>query len=190
VGRRLVVTTKDAYLLKQMHVIDQNIPRPDQDGLVILSSPRAGGRGWEKALLDEFASHVIQAPAIRRAPGEYILCLSYWDIATLIDIEPDGGTYIYSSSEAYDEEQRIDHVRLANWLDYFGLTKVGGLPGAEKGPFHASGHIDGPGMEWLIDTIAPERLLPVHSRKVEWFTQRWPEKVLRTRYGEPLRMDG
>jgi ribonuclease J len=190
VGRRLVVTTKDAYLLKQMHVIDQNIPRPDQDGLVILSSPRAGGRGWEKALLDEFASHVIQAPAIRRAPGEYILCLSYWDIATLIDIEPDGGTYIYSSSEAYDEEQRIDHVRLANWLDYFGLPKVGGLPGAEKGPFHASGHIDGPGMEWLIDTIAPERLLPVHSRKVEWFTQRWPEKVLRTRYGEPLRMDG
>ena len=39
------------------------------------------------------------------------------------------------------------HVRrLVAWLDHFGLKKVGGLPGAEEGPYHASGHIDGPGM--------------------------------------------
>ncbi len=70
-----------------------------------------------------------------------------WDITNLIDLEPASGTYIYSASEAYDEEQRFDHERLNHWLDLFRLTKVGGLPGAEQGPFHASGHIDGPGME-------------------------------------------
>ena len=51
-----------------------------------------------------------------------------------------GATYIYSSSEAYNEEQLLDHQRLGNWLGHFGLTPVGGLPGSESGPFHASGH--------------------------------------------------
>lgn len=186
-GRRLVVTMKDAYLLQQMHVIDPNIPAPDEDGLAILNAPRASTHGWEKGLLERFSDHVIDASAIGRAPGEHILCLSYWDIANLIDLEPEGGTYIYSASEAYDEEQRIDHERLASWLDYFGLNKVGGLPGAEKGPFHASGHIDGPSMEWLIETSAPEKLLPVHTQKLGWFEKRWPEKVVRAGYGEPVR---
>jgi ribonuclease J len=58
------------------------------------------------------------------------------------------------------------------------------LPGAERGPFHASGHIDGPSMEWLIETIKPEKLLPVHSQKLGWFERRWPEKVVRAPYGQ------
>nr|WP_206708651.1 hypothetical protein [Koleobacter methoxysyntrophicus] len=33
---------------------------------------------------------------------------------TLLDIEPNGGTYIYSSSEAFDEEMLIDHERVRN----------------------------------------------------------------------------
>jgi ribonuclease J len=143
-GRRLVVTTKDAYLLRHMHVIDPKIPSPDEDGLAILRTPRGSSREqWERDLLDRFSSHVVNAAAIRK----HILCLSYWDITDLIDLEPAGGTYIYSASEAYDEEQRFDHERLEHWLDLFGLTKVGGLAGAEQGPFHASGHIDGPGMK-------------------------------------------
>lgn len=187
-GRRLVVTVKDAYLLQQMHVIDANIPRPDEEGLAILRTPHASGRTWEEGLLEQYQSHVVDAATIRKTPGEYLLCLSYWDIAILIDIEPDGGTYIYSASEAYDEEQRIDHERLANWLDYFRLNKVGGLPGAEKGPFHASGHIDGPSMEWLIETINPARILPVHSQKLGWFEHRWRERLIKAKYGEPVEL--
>jgi len=185
-GRRLVVTTKDAYLLEQMHVIDPNIPPPDEDGLAVLRTPRASGRSWEQELLERYASHQADAAAIRRAPGDYILCLSYWDITALVDLEPSGGTYIYSASEAHDEEQRIDHERLAHWLDYFELDKVGGLPGAEKGPFHASGHIDGPGMEWVIGTINPAKIVPVHTQQLEWFEQRWPDKLVRAAYGEQV----
>jgi len=69
------------------------------------------------------------------------------------------------------------------------LKKVGGLPGAEKGPFHASGHIDGKGMEWIIETVKPKKILPVHTQKLGWFEQRWPEKVIKARYGEPVRFD-
>jgi ribonuclease J len=188
-GRRLVVTPKDAYLLEQMHVIDPKIPTPADEGLSVLRSPRSGRPGWEKDLLERFDGHVTDALKIRRAPGEHVLCLSYWDIASLIDIEPSGGTYIYSASEAYDEEQHFDHVRLSNWLDFFHLTKVGGLPNAEKGPFHASGHIDGPGMEWVIETVNPKKILPVHTQKLGWFEKRWPEKVVKAAYGEAVRFD-
>lgn len=66
---------------------------------------------------------------------------------------------------------------------------MGGLPGAEKGPFHASGHADGPSMEWVIETINPARILPVHTQKLGWFRQRWAEKVVRARYGEAVRFD-
>ena len=189
-GRRLVVTTKDAYLLQHMHVIDPNIPSPGDDGLAILRTPRGSSREqWEKEVLDRFASQIVNAGTIKNSPCEYVLCLSYWDVANLIDLEPVSGTYIYSASEAYDEEQRFDHARLEHWLDHFGLTKVGGLAGAERGPFHASGHIDGPGMEWLIETINPAQILPVHSQKLGWFEARWPEKIVRAPYGRAVPFD-
>jgi ribonuclease J len=189
VGRRLVVTTKDAYLLEQMHLIDPAIPRPDQEPLGVLRAPRVTHSAWEDRVLDQFGARMVDAALIRAHPGGFVLCLSYWDIANLIDIEPASGTYIYSASEAYSEEQRIDQGRLKNWLDYFGLKPVGGLPGSEKGPFHASGHIDGAGMEWLIETIAPAAILPVHSQKLGWFESRWPEKVIRARQGVSVRLD-
>ena len=188
-GRRLVVTTKDAYLLAQMHLVDPAIPSPAAEGLAVLQAPRAKTDAWEEEVLGEFSPQAIGAAAIRRAPESYLLCLSYWDLGAVVDLDPRGGTYIYSASEAHDEEQAIDHRRLAHWLDYFGLTKVGGLPGAERGPFHASGHIDGAGMEWLIETIAPAKILPVHTQQLGWFEERWPEKVIRARYAEPVVFD-
>ena len=36
----------------------------------------------------------------------------------------------------------------------------------------SASHIDGPGVEWLIETIAPKRILPVHSQKLNWFAKR------------------
>jgi ribonuclease J len=188
-GRRLVVTTKDAYLLEQMHVIDPAIPRPDQAPLAVLRAPRVTHSAWEERVLEQFDASMVDAALIGAHPGGFILCLSFWDIANLIDIEPGGGTYIYSASEPYNEEQRIDQERLKNWLDHFGLKPVGGLPGSEKGPFHASGHIDGAGMEWLIETIDPAALLPVHSQKLGWFESRWPEKLIRAQQGVPTRFD-
>jgi ribonuclease J len=187
-SRRLVVTTRDAYLLEHMNVVDPDIPRPDSEGVAILKEPSASPNIWERELLGRFHAQTVVAPTIRREPGGYILCLSFFDIANLIDLEPDGGTYIYSSSEAYNEEQIIDQTRLANWIEHFGLKAVGGLPGAEKGPYHASGHIDGPGMEWLIGTIAPQKIVPVHTQQLAWFEQRWADKVVRAPYATRVRL--
>ena len=186
VGRRLIVTVKDAYLLEQMHLIDPKIPAPDEEPLGILRAPRVAKQSWEDRVLEDSGQAMVDAAAIRARPGGYILCLSFWDITNLIDIEPDGGTYIYSASEAHNEEQRVDQDRLTNWLAHFRLKAVGGLPGAEKGPFHASGHIDGPGMEWVIGTIAPRRILPVHSQKLGWFARRWPDQLVTAVQGKTV----
>ncbi len=188
-GRRLVVTTRDAYLLEHMHVIDPNIPRPDSPVLAVLREPAAHRGYWEREVLGRYQANTVDAGTIRSQPGGYVLCLSFFDMTNLVDLDPAGGTYIYSSSEAFTEEQVIDQRRLAEWLRYFGLKPVGGLPGAEEGPFHASGHIDGESMEWLIETVNPEVIVPVHSQRLDWFEKRWPDKVVEARYGKPIRFD-
>jgi ribonuclease J len=182
-GRRLVITSKDAYMLERLHAIDPNIPHPGNQGLAVLKEPQGVVQSWEKEVLVRFAGNTVTAREIRRAPGEYVLCLSYWDINNLIDIEPDGGTYIYSSSEAYNEEQQIDAKRLCAWLDHFGLKKVGGLPGAEQGPYHASGHIDGPSLANLIEEIGARRIMPVHTENLSWFEERWAGRLVRAAEG-------
>jgi len=184
-GRRLVVTTKDAYMLEHLHVIDPNIPHPASGGLAILDEPLGTVPNWEKDVRQRFAANFVKAADVRREPGAYILCLSYWDITNLVDLEPAGGTYIYSSSEAHSEEQEIDAKRLTNWLDHFALRKVGGLPGAEQGPYHASGHIDGPALQGLIEEIGARRILPVHTEHPEWFEQRWGKQVVMVAEGVP-----
>jgi mRNA degradation ribonuclease J1/J2 len=44
-------------------------------------------------------------------------------------------------------------------------------------------------MKWLIETIDPEKIVPVHTQKLGWFEERWPDKVLTARYGIPLRFE-
>lgn len=184
-NRRLVVTAHDAYMLGALHLVDPEIPDPRWDSLCVLRKPMGSEGVWMRDVFDRYSTQVYDAADIRRNHGAFVVCISYWDIQALIDLEPDGGTYIYSSSEAYSEEQAIDHNRLVAWLDYFGLKIVGGLPGAAVGPFHASGHADGPSLEALIDEVAPDRIVPVHTESLDWFETRWPTKLVSVAEGVP-----
>ena len=106
------------------------------------------------------------------------MCFSFWDVNELIEIDPEpGAVYIYSSSEAFDEEQKFDIVGLRNWLELFqvrpvGLpdVKTGKVPNEERG-FHASGHITGPDLLEVISTINPQFVIPVHTENQEFFRQ-------------------
>src|SRR5207249_12234677 len=97
-----------------------------------------------------------------------------------------GGTIGDPGCEGHSEEQEIDARRVTDGLDHCGQRKVGGLPGAEQGPYHASGHIDGPALQGLIEDIGAERILPVHTEHPEWFEQRWKNKVVRVEEGVPV----
>jgi ribonuclease J len=171
--RRLVVMDKDAYLLAAMRAVDPAIPTPQTEPLLrvyrrILRSPRA----WVEHVRAWYPDQVGAAD-VHADPGAYILCLSFFDITELVDIDPASGIWIYSSSEPHNEEQQIDLWRLRNWLEYFHLAPIGF--GGEASQFHVSGHIGGPALVDVIRRIAPARVIPVHTTAPRVF-----EEQLRT----------
>jgi len=179
-GRRLAVTPKDAFLLEAMAKADPATPNPlIDDAFVVYGQARLFRDTWERVLLERYGRKVRVARDVAADPGGYILCFSFFDLGELVDVRPAGGTYIYSSSEAYSEEMAIDLARLRNWVNHFSL-RMAGDPERERG-FHASGHIHGPGLEDLIRTIAPRYLIPVHTESPDFFLRGgecgWPEVV-------------
>ena len=107
----------------------------------------------------------------------------------MLDIMPENGVYIYSSSEAFTEEQTFSFLRLWNWLQYFGFevkgfrVKKDEKPVFERG-LHASGHISREELREVIEKIDPDHIIPVHTENPEWFRRNWREKVVPLRDGE------
>ena len=54
----------------------------------------------------------------------------------------------------------------------------------EKGPYHASGHADGPALEKVIEEIGANRIMPVHTGHPEWFEQRWEDRLIKVKEGQ------
>jgi len=174
--RLLVLTPKDVYLLEALTVAGEpEVPDPYMDERVALYlRPKVKRDLWEKELIARFEEgvpeKVVDAAKVKADPGGYILCFSYYDFHALLDIEPEGGTYIYSSSEAFNEEMLLDHEKVRNWVDLFGFKLYGSLgQNREKSGFHSSGHIHGPGIEELVERVRPDVLIPVHTENREFF---------------------
>ena len=169
-GRKLLVLAKDAYLLEAMHLAAPlRVPDvADCGDIMVYRDPKIAPRAWESALLERYGSRVVGAKEVRAEPESFILCFSFWDVNDLIDIEPKGGTYIYSSSEAYSEEQRLDLERLRNWLKHLGMTLIGDPEGGNEG-LHSSGHASGPDLLEIIRTVSPRTLITVHTEEPEYF---------------------
>lgn len=129
--------------------------------------------------------HYVTPTEISKNPEKYIMCFSFYDLKHLLDIKPIGGEYIYSSSEAFDEEQEVEFSRLSNWLEHFQMRVHGfkmesegkkASPEFVKG-FHASGHISEKDLEKAIDEVDPDLIIPVHTQLPEWFSSNF-DKVL------------
>jgi len=163
-GRQLVVLAKDALLLHAIHATAPSVPLPDATaGPLVFRDRRRKADSWERYVRELYGAALVDAESIARAPQEFVLALSLYDLPRLLDVAPRGGRYIYSSSEPHQEEQIGDMRRLQNWVELFGMTRFGGEGGAgEDLQFHASGHAPGPDLLDFIATVQPRRLLPVH----------------------------
>jgi len=176
--RKMVVTTKDAYLLHAMHIVDPSVPIPGSD-ILIFDCPKGSESKYEEYMLQRvYPEATIKGGDIGRSPGDYLVSFSFFDLKHLVDIKPEKGHYLYSSCEAFGEEQEIDFIRMGAWLKKFYLKLYGfsfdqdGRPVFPKGPgsLHASGHATKVDLARIVRGIDPEVVVPVHTEHAEWFT--------------------
>jgi len=122
-GRELVVPAKDIYMLHALTCIDSACV---SDSLKVYSEIGNKSRKWEQEIVRPFyGDRYVNHETIRENPENFILCFSFFDMKHLLDIKPNGGTYIYSACEAFSEEMEIDFVRLWHWLERFKINPVG-----------------------------------------------------------------
>jgi len=172
--RKFVVLVQDAYLMHLLKDTDESFGILDDRDSLILNEKRSDKSKWIKEVKRVYSSNFIRMEEIGKNPGDFVLCFSIYNLKNLLDIELKDGIYIYSSSEAYTEEQAIDMVRLKNWLDFFNISIYGfdidesGVP-VPLGKFHASGHAPFEDILWMINEIQPENLMPVHTERLDLF---------------------
>ncbi len=164
--RKLVVLARDAHLLEALHATDPGIPLPGAAAGIHLFRDREGTTAvWKRGVLERHADATVNREDVAAFPGKYLLCLSVYDLPRLIDINPTGGAYIYSTSEPYDLQMELSVERLRNWVRRFNLTLVGDpeIDTPEHHGFHAGGHAPGEDIYKLIEIINPQLLIPIHT---------------------------
>jgi ribonuclease J len=118
---------------------------------------------------------------IKAMQKDFILTMTFWDLAELVDIVPKPGScYIFSMSEPMNEEQELEFVKLVNWLDHYGLPQY---------HVHVSGHVLPHELRWLIQQTKPRITIPVHTEHPLLFKRllrTLPTTVLIPRYGQSI----
>jgi ribonuclease J len=191
-GRELVVPAKDIYMLHALTCTD-NACR--MNSLRIYTELGNKSRKWEQEVVEpNYSERYVDSEEIKDNPANFILCFSFFDMKHLLDIKPNGGTYIYSACEAFSEEMEIDFVRLWHWLKRFEIKPVGfSVEKEDDGKynpvfdkrFHASGHASREDITWVIDQIDPDHIVPIHTEARDWFNESF-EDVILPKEGKPL----
>ncbi len=186
-GRCLVISARDAYSIQGLRAAGNGI---SSSNMCIYLKPRESHGWWMKYVTEgEWEGKWVSPLEIRSSPENYLLAFSLFDMPNLMDIKPDGGLFLYSSTEAFNEDMRLDVQVLLNWLyrynfDVVGLSINGSAVGAQHG-FHASGHASPEDIIDLVQTISPEFVIPVHTENPKWFLSNFENaKVLKN--GERL----
>jgi ribonuclease J len=191
VGREFVILPEDAYMLSLLECVDG---RDRLSGLRVYGELKEVKDTWEKRIRLKLLERMVDPSQVSQNPSQYLLCLSLWDINHLLDIKPQGGTYIYSSSEAFSEEELFDFRRLHFWLEHFRMRAVGlkfknGKVEFERG-YHASGHASPKELLEVIERIRPKEVLPLHTENRKWFRKKVKRaKVLLPAEGEQISLE-
>lgn len=205
-SRCLLIQTKDAYLLRAMHLADPELVADvlSEPHVKLYTNPKLRPAPWEKLIRER--CETVGPHELKNSPADYILAFSLTDLADLLDLDflsggDTNGVYIFSNSQAYDEEQQIDMVRLWHWTQRLGLQVVGLKPKrnsqgqivevkTEVG-FHASGHAAGNELEAFVRQVNPKTLIPIHTSA----PGKWAEMLSGTRiqlilpeYAQPIQV--
>jgi len=176
--RKLVVSLKQAYLLRQLEGTDANAPSLTDDNVAIYIDRKGWGlitkpqyprdiveqdyAGWEREFLDY--PNTVTCEDIRHNQSSFIIRIDFFELTDLIDLKPsEGSCYIRSVTEPHDEEDAIELGRVEEWLKLFNLYPYEQV--------HASGHASGPEIKQLIQDINPKVVYPIHTEHPESFDE-------------------
>lgn len=179
--RKLVICFKDAHLYQLLHGFVSDVPSISDEDILLFRPKKGSGLyrsqdydKWERTFLN--LANTVDAGYIRENQDKVVLCAGFYDMNHLIDMKPNPGSiYVHSSSEAFNEEMRIDEERLANWLDYFGMGKY---------HFHASGHAGHSDLKEIVEKVDPEKLIPIHTENPESFKKMSVDVILAGKGGK------
>jgi len=205
-SRCLLIQPKDAYLLQAMHLADPELVADvlALPHLKLYADPKLRPAPWEKLI--RARCDIVGPQQLKQSPADYILAFSLTDLADMLDLEflsgrDTSGVYIFSNSQAYDDEQQIDMVRLWHWTQRLGLEVVGLKPKrnargevvevkTETG-FHASGHAGAEELKEFVRLVHPQTLIPIHTSA----PGKWAEMLAGTRiklilpeYAQPIQV--
>jgi len=108
----------------------------------------------------------------------------------MLDLDWNGGTYVYSNSMAYDLRQTDNLQKLMNWIELMGfdcrgISKIDGNLDFEEG-FHSSGHLAVADLWNVVKKISPELVVPVHCAHPEMFAEQCPVRTLLPEKGKVI----
>lgn len=205
--RCLLVQPKDAYLLRAMHLAD---PQSLADVMAnphvkLYADPKAHLAEWESLVRKRYDS--VGPHQLQKSPADYILAFSLTDIADMLDLDfltrgETRGVYIFSNSQAHDDEQQVDLIRLWNWTQRLGLEVVGlkvrrdprgeAVEVKPEAGYHSSGHACGDELVDFVKSVRPASLIPIHTSTPD----KWAEilkgtkiKLVLPKYARPIRVD-
>jgi ribonuclease J len=160
-GRKFVVKLNDAFFLKHLSQDKHlNVPNIDDEDIIIYLPKRGTGqyadkdyKGKDREFLDLHNTWTAEQIAAR--PDKVLCAIGFYSFTALIDMKlKSGARYIHSSSEPYNEEQKISKTRMDAWIDHFGMHKF---------QSHCSGHARGQDLLDAVSEINAKMLFPVHT---------------------------
>jgi ribonuclease J len=161
--RQLAISLKQAYILERLKT-DKRLELPEINSSEFLIFQREKKRyfNWENAIVDHY-TNVVDAQKVGELQSKVILSTSYSDFNEMLNIRPEpGSSFIFSTSEPFNEEMEIQHDKYTNWLDHFGLPMY---------HIHCSGHIMPTEARKVIERIAPKKFYPVHTENPGLFAR-------------------
>jgi ribonuclease J len=180
-GRELVIDLRQSLLLENLaKVAGPSVPRFG-DGLRVMPQRRTwaivGDPGfpediqaqdydnWQKGYA--FSSHRVLDNEIGDEPDRYVVFVDFFHLQALIDLRPGpGSSFIRSMVEPFNEEMLLDKRRVDNWMRRFDL---------EVHQVHASGHACDDDLRWIIDTVQPRVVVPIHTERPQAFGPYHPD---------------
>lgn len=176
-GRKPLIDLKQAYLLEKLEDDPICTPKLNDKNIMIYYRKKLTYDKWENEIIER-AKNLVEASEIKQK--EAVLYCSSFGVGELIDIKPSkGSSYIYSMCSPFNEEMELEHERLMNWVKHFKL---------EYFEAHASGHASPDELKWVIDSIKPKMVIPVHTENALRFRE-FHSNVKVLKNGERVEVD-